>query len=101
MISDAWKLEGAVGDVIRWHHNCESYEGQYKDVLYSVAAANWFANTAGIGFSGDRYPEKIEQPVWEYLGIDRDSLASLEGLVNQEIERAQVFLNLGKGEQAR
>jgi putative nucleotidyltransferase with HDIG domain len=96
MIAGAWKLQGTVSDAITYHHNCESYEGEYKDVLFSVAAANWFANTMEIGFSGDRYPDKLEQQVWNYLGIKRESLVALESLVHQEIERAQIFLNLGK-----
>jgi putative nucleotidyltransferase with HDIG domain len=96
MIARAWKLEGTIGDVITHHHDCESYEGEHKDVLFSVAAANWFANTMEIGFSGDRFPNRLEQQVWDYLGIDRDTLTALDSQVNQEIERAQIFLHLGK-----
>jgi len=94
MIAAAWKLEGAVGDVIVNHHSCAEYGGVHKDVLYSVAAANWFANTMEIGFSGDRYPDKLDQSVWEALGVTRDDFAELEESVNREIEKAQVFLKL-------
>ncbi|MDR1429068.1 MAG: HDOD domain-containing protein [Spirochaetaceae bacterium] len=96
MIARAWKLEGSVAEVISCHHSCESYEGEHRDVLFSVAAANWFANAMEIGFSGDRYPGALGQTVWDYLGIDRETLAALENLVNQEIEKAQIFLKLGR-----
>jgi putative nucleotidyltransferase with HDIG domain len=95
MITRAWKLEGAVGDAIARHHSCLSYTGDHKNVLFSVAAANWFANIMEIGFSGDRYPDKLEQEVWDFLGIDREVLTGFEASINQEIEKAQVFLNLG------
>jgi putative nucleotidyltransferase with HDIG domain len=94
LIAAAWKLKGAVGDVIRCHHDCLAYDGEHRDVLFSVAAANWFANIMEIGFSGDRYPDKLEQPVWDALGINRDFFAEIEDLVNQEIEKAQVFLSV-------
>jgi putative nucleotidyltransferase with HDIG domain len=100
MIARAWKLEGAVSDAITYHHDCASYGGGHKNVLFSVAAANWFANTMEIGFSGDRYPARLEQMVWDHLAIDREALAALESQVHQEIERAQIFLNLGSREQS-
>jgi putative nucleotidyltransferase with HDIG domain len=96
MIARAWKLEGSVADAIACHHDCESYTGEHRDVLFSVAAANWFANTMSIGFSGDCCPGPLGQMVWDYLGIDRDTLAAFDNLVNQEIERAQIFLKLGR-----
>ncbi|QQO09453.1 HDOD domain-containing protein [Breznakiella homolactica] len=94
MIVDAWKLEGAVGDSIVFHHMHTNYDGPHRDVLFSVVAANWFANAMEIGFSGDRYPDKTDPMVWDFLGITRDVFDDLEGSVNQEIEKAQIFLRV-------
>jgi len=93
-IAKAWRLEGAVGDTIAYHHAYQNYSGPYKDVLYSVVVANRFASMMEIGFSGNRYPEKLEGVVWEYLGIDRSIFEEIEGQVNKEIEKAQVFLKI-------
>lgn len=94
MIAVAWKLEGAVGDAIARHHDYLSYDGQHKDVLYSVVLANRFASVMEIGFSGNRYPDKLDPAVWEHLGLGRDVFDEIEGVVNQEIEKAKVFLRI-------
>jgi HD-like signal output (HDOD) protein len=94
MIKKAWRLEGAVGEAIVHHHNYMDYTGPYKDVLFSIAAANRFASIMEIGFSGDRYPEKTESHIWETLGVNRDVFDGIEATVNEEIEKAKIFLRL-------
>lgn len=94
MIAAAWKLEGAVGDAITHHHDYVEYQGPHKDVLFSVVLANRFAAVMEIGFSGNRYPEKLDAAVWEYLGVDRSIFEEIETSVNQEIEKAKVFLRV-------
>jgi len=95
MISDAWKLEGAVGDAIIHHHDYAEYSGNNKDILYSVITANQFASHSGIGFSGDRYPEKIDPLIWETLNVSREAFDEIEKIVNTEIEKAEIFLKIG------
>ena len=94
MIVKAWKLEGAVGDAIVNHHTYAEYNGGHKDIVYSVVAANRFAAIMEIGFSGDRFPEKIADQVWETLGVDKDVFSGIEKTVNDEIEKAKIFLKL-------
>jgi HD-like signal output (HDOD) protein len=92
MIVQAWKLEGAVGDTIVHHHQYREYEGPWGDVLFSVVLANRFASVREIGFSGDRYPEKIDSAVWDYLGLEPGVFEKIEPAVNEEIEKARIFL---------
>jgi len=94
MIAEAWRLEGAVGDAIAHHHAYLEYTGPHKDILYSVVLANRFASVMEIGFSGNRYPEKLDNVVWEALGVSRDVFDEIETVVNQEIEKAKVFLRV-------
>jgi len=94
MIAEAWRLEGAVGDAIAHHHAYLEYTGPHKDILYSVVLANRFASVMEIGFSGNRYPEKLDNSVWEILGVSRDIFDEIEEVVNQEIEKAKVFLRV-------
>lgn len=94
MIAEAWRLEGAVGDAIAHHHAYLEYSGPHKDILYSVVLANRFASVMEIGFSGNRYPEKLDNVVWEALGVGRDVFDEIETVVNQEIEKAKVFLRV-------
>jgi putative nucleotidyltransferase with HDIG domain len=95
MIVDSWKLTGAVGDTIICHHQYpEEEDSPYRDVRFNVAAANYFAASSGIGFSGDRWPEKIPPLVWEVLGIGPDVFDRIAAEVNQEVEKAKNFLML-------
>ncbi len=93
-IVSAWKLEGAVGDSVRFHHTYTDYDGVHKDVLFSVIAANWFANIMDIGFSGERHLEKLRPIIWEYLHIDKYFFDGIEQSVIDEIEKAKIFLNI-------
>lgn len=95
VIAEAWKLSGAIADTVRFHHDLQSYSGENGDVLRTVAVADYFANREGIGFSGNRYPDKIGPEIFDLLGISKSLLEELEGPVNEEIEKAKVFLKLG------
>jgi putative nucleotidyltransferase with HDIG domain len=94
LIVQAWKLQGAVGDAIISHHAYGEYQGDHRDVLFSVVAANRFASLMEIGFSGDRYPEKTDPMVWRVLGVDKNIFDTLEQTVLGEIEKAKIFLML-------
>ncbi|MDR1445352.1 MAG: HDOD domain-containing protein [Treponema sp.] len=94
LVVKAWRLEGAVGEAIMFHHNYSDYTGSHRDILCSIIAANRFASLQEIGFSGDRFPEKIDPAVWGTLGVDRDVFDGIEKTVLEEIEKAQIFLRL-------
>ena len=94
LIVKAWKLEGPVGATVAYHHNYSSYTDAHQDILFTVVAANRFASLMEIGFSGDRYPEKMGDQIWETLGVDRDVFEEIEKTVNEEIEKAKIFLRL-------
>jgi len=94
MINAAWKLDGAIGDTIEHHHNFGEYSGDHKDILYSIAASNWFASLTGVGFSGNCHPEKPEPEVWEALGISLEAFEDIEEAAAAEIEKAKIFLKI-------
>ena len=95
LVADNWRLTGAIADAVRWHHDLEGYSGENGDVLRTVAVANYFANREEIGFSGNRYPDKISPETFGLLDIQKSLLEDLEEPVNAEIEKAKVFLKLG------
>ena len=55
-------------------------------------------SVAQMGFSGDKYPEKLPPEIFSYLGIDWDFLDFVENEVKQEIEKAHVFLQVSRQE---
>ncbi len=96
LIISNWNLGPVMQDVVFFHHFLDSYPGANRDILLTVAAANFFANTYQIGFSGDRYPEKLPLTVFEELGITLDDLEAVEDKANSEIEKAKVFLSVSQ-----
>ncbi|MDR0452367.1 MAG: HDOD domain-containing protein [Treponema sp.] len=92
IIVNAWRLEGAVADVIKYHHHYLEYEGPCRDILYTVAMADRFSSVKGIGFSGNRYPGPLAPEVTERLALGEDIFGELESAVKKEIEEASVFL---------
>lgn len=94
LIAENWNLGTEITDTVSYHHSPETYKGTKKDILYTVALANYFANVSKIGFSGNRYPEKIGQEVFQYMGITLEYLEDIEDEVNIEIEKAQIFLKI-------
>lgn len=94
MIADAWKLDGALSDAIRFHHGYENYDGPNKELVYTVVVADYYACREGIGFSGSVYPEKVPPEIYAWLGIDKAWLEEIDEIVNKEIEKASIFLKL-------
>lgn len=94
MIAKSWKLDDEILDAITFHHSLDEYQGNNKDILYTITIANFFANEYEIGFSGDRYPGSIHPAVPQFLNIGFDDLDALEDKVNEEIEKARIFLKL-------
>lgn len=96
LIVYSWKLGEEIKDAVVYHHLPENYEGKNKQIVYAVAAANYFSNYFEIGFSGDRYPEKPSEIVFNELNITIDWFEEIEESVNAEIDKAKIFLNMKK-----
>ncbi len=94
LIAKVWRLGDEINDALAYHHGYENYDGEHKAIVYTVAAANNFANSFEIGFSGNRFPEEIPQEVLDFLGITMEWLDDIEDKVNEEIEKARIFLRL-------
>ncbi len=96
LIAKTWKLSSEVIDAISHHHEATSYEGEHRNLVYTVTVANHFANIAEIGFSGDRYPEPLAEELCEHLGVDIAYLDGIEDTIHAEIEKAAVFLRIAE-----
>jgi len=94
LIGRAWKLGGSIKDAIKFHHDPLNYEGKNKDTLYSTVLANYWMIISEIGFSGNRFPGKPDPGIYRYLKITDSLLDELDEFVEQEIDKAEVFLKL-------
>ncbi len=96
LIVHSWKLGDEIKDAVVYHHSPETYSGSNKEIVYAIAAANYFSNYFEIGFSGNRYPEKPPEFIFEELNVTIDWFDEIEDSVNKEIDKARIFLNLTK-----
>jgi putative nucleotidyltransferase with HDIG domain len=96
LVAQAWKLDAAIADTIAHHHAAVAYQGEHRDVLYTVVAANAFSTSLEIGYSGDRHPDPIPPEILENLGIDWDDLEEMEAGITSDIDKAQVFLQVSR-----
>jgi putative nucleotidyltransferase with HDIG domain len=95
MVTENWKLSEEIRDAVAFHHRIDEYSGAHRDIVYSVALANYFAAIAEIGFSGNRYPEPVPAKVAKVLDLDVNYIEDkMEDTVAEEIERARIFLKL-------
>lgn len=94
LIAQNWKLGQEISDVITYHHSLDTYQGDNNDILSTISIANFFANILNIGFSGDHNHEEISQETFQHMNIAPGYYEDIEGEVNKEIEKAQIFLKV-------
>ena len=97
MITEKWRLRGAMIDSLCHHHNPDKAEKENRQLISIVALANNYANIAGIGSSGDAFPDvSMTTHFLEQVGISESTLEGLREIVLDEIEKAKIFLQVVK-----
>jgi putative nucleotidyltransferase with HDIG domain len=96
MIGEAWRLQESVMEVIHFHHHPLDHSGNYRQLVYTVAAADYFMNVAEIGFSGNRVAQQPDSQVFEELGISPALIDDIEDDVLAQIQKAEVFLQVSE-----
>lgn len=94
LIGDAWKLGNSIQDTLKYQTRPSEYQGQYSDIVNTVHVAIYSVTVAEIGFSGDRYPDRMNDHALSELGIDEAYLDNLDDGVEEQIQKAEVFLRL-------
>lgn len=96
LIMKKWSLGGGIGDTITRHHSVPSYTGDYKDILFTVALADYQANILKIGASGNAFPRDLDNDILHYLDVRYEDIEELNDTVNDEIDKAKIFLEISR-----
>ena len=97
MIADKWQLSPALNETILHHHNPSGAGEDNRDLAAIVALANIYANDHEIGSAGDHYhDDSLADGFLELVDLSKNDLADLDETVSEEIEKAQVFLQVAK-----
>ncbi|MBU4177166.1 MAG: HDOD domain-containing protein [Proteobacteria bacterium] len=97
MIADKWQLSQALTELLRFHHAPENASPNNRQLVSVVALANTYANLFDVGSAGDRFPDtsRVDELLL-LVGLKWHDLSSLHTVVEQEIEKAQVFLQIAR-----
>jgi len=97
MIAEKWQLSLALSEMLRFHHTPENASAENRQLVGVVALANTYANLFDIGSAGDRYPDlsRINE-LLPQVGLSWLDLSNLHLVVQQEIEKARVFLQVSR-----
>lgn len=94
LIGEQWKLGNSIQDTLKYQIRPSEYNGQYTNIVNTVHVAIYSVTVSEIGFSGDRYPERVSDHALGVLGINEAYLDEIEDEVEEEIQKAEVFLRL-------
>ncbi|MDH4331212.1 MAG: HDOD domain-containing protein [Desulfobulbaceae bacterium] len=100
MIAEKWQLNQTLTELLRFHHAPEKAAADNRQLIAVVALANTYANLFDVGSAGDRYPDMSRvNELLSLVGLKWRDLSSLHMVVQQEIEKAQIFLQVARGAQ--
>ncbi|MBU0663535.1 MAG: HDOD domain-containing protein [Proteobacteria bacterium] len=104
LIAAKWKLTGFMASCICCHHDIGTAVGPPSEVplgeedrarVAIVTLANMYINIHDIGYAGDPFPEyRNAEMLLELTGLDWSDLAAISGVVEDEIQKAQIFLQV-------
>lgn len=95
LIANKWKLNDFITACIVNHHDPSAVREEFRLKVALVALGNIYSNIFDFGYAGDPYPEESEiAPLLELTGLSWDQFSSIARDVEQEIEKAQIFLKV-------
>ena len=97
IIARKWQLNDNMIETLWFHHAPAEASSENQMLVQTIALANLYANLFEIGSGGDLYQEPVMvQQVINESGLEWNGAAALYTTVEQEVEKAQVFLEVAK-----
>ena len=99
MVAQKWQLSNAITDTLGYHHDPGKADQENRELVAIVALANVYANIFDFGTAGDPY-QNYDQltKLLNLVGFKWGDLSFLLETVEDEIEKARVFLDVSKAE---
>lgn len=95
MIAEKWKLNPVIMDCVAGHHHAEETDEEHRRLIATVSLANIYINIFDIGYAGDLFPREEEiEKLLHCAGLSWQDYAGVRESVEQEIQRAQIFLQV-------
>lgn len=95
LIAEKWKLNAVLTDAIRHHHTPLEAAPENQALTATVALADFYVCLYDIGNAGNRFPDEEQlETLLRLTGLRWDTIAAMSETVEQEIEKAEVFLQV-------
>ena len=95
MIATKWKLNAVLTDAICHHHAPELAAAAHRDLVATVALADFYVCLFDIGDAGNRYPAPSRlESLLAQCQLAWDDLVDLAASVEAEIRKAEIFLQI-------
>ncbi|MDX9834994.1 MAG: HDOD domain-containing protein [Desulfobulbus sp.] len=95
MIAAKWKLNAVITDAICHHHTPTLAGHEHRDLVATVALADFFVCLFDIGNGGNHYPDPTGlESLLQQCGIEWYSVVDLATSVEAEILKAETFLQI-------
>ncbi|MDX9799846.1 MAG: HDOD domain-containing protein [Spirochaetia bacterium] len=93
-IARQWSLGDELESVIAYHHEPLSFpDDKYRDIVYTIAIAEYFTNTIGYSFVEGFCVDVPDKEVFKWTGITEEMLKGIEETIVNELEKARAFLD--------
>jgi len=95
LIAQKWKLNSGITQAICFHHCPEQADPELRQLVAAVALADCYVCLFDIGYAGNVYPdeEKFQQAL-EMTGLSWETISGLSEVVEEEIHKAEIFLQV-------
>ncbi|MBI4575536.1 MAG: HDOD domain-containing protein [Planctomycetes bacterium] len=96
LIADKWRLTGALTESIRDHHAPDP-ESPNAPTVCIVHVADYLSQQRGFIYSGEQVHPGVSEDVWAKLGLDEARCTEAVAHLNDELDKAKVFLRTARG----
>jgi len=95
LIAEKWKLNEAMTGAIAFHHDVEAAPEEQRVLAAYVGLANIYTNILEFGYAGDPFPDMSAVPMMlELTGLEWGMFSEIAESVDEEIQKAQIFLQI-------
>lgn len=92
-LAEKWNLPADLQNTVKFHHH-PSNRRVHFEMTSVVHAADILVRAMGYGNGGDNRLPVIDEDVWNYLKLSKQTLPSLLEEIDQEVEKATIFLQV-------
>lgn len=91
---EGWGLPKGIVEAVRWHHQPERAEEQYKSLVETVHLAEFVSTCLGVGDGGDGIPLGFDDMAWEDLDLSVDDIPEIIEKVKSQVEKCSTLVSL-------